>query len=49
MLMEYFDCDNLGFCTEYVGFKITNISKSVMLTQSVLVQSLVDEFDAVNN
>jgi hypothetical protein len=27
---------------------MTNISKSVMFTQPVLVQSLADEFDSVN-
>jgi 2-phosphoglycerate kinase len=39
----------LGYYTEHVGCKITNIVKSVMFTQPVLVQSLVDVFDAVNN
>jgi hypothetical protein len=48
-LMEYFECDDVGYCTEYVGCKITNIGKSVMFTQPVLVQSLVNEYDAVNN
>jgi hypothetical protein len=48
-LMEYFEFDDVGYCTEYVGCNITNIGKSVMFTQPVLVQSLVDEFDAANN
>jgi hypothetical protein len=48
-LIEYFKCDDVGYCTGYVGYKITNIDKSIIFNQPLLVQSLVDEFNAVNN
>jgi hypothetical protein len=47
-LLEYFECDSVVCCTEYVGCNITTNGKSVMSTEPVLVQSLVNEFEMVN-
>jgi hypothetical protein len=47
-MIEFFNYDDVRYCTEYDECKITNIGKSIVFTQPILMQSLVDEFDAVN-
>jgi Reverse transcriptase (RNA-dependent DNA polymerase) len=45
-LLTHFECDNVGVMTEYVGCKVEcNNNDSIKLTQPVLLQSFVDEFD----
>jgi len=45
-LKEYFECDDLGEATEYVGcaLKYDNQHDSLTMTQPILVKSLKDEF-----
>jgi hypothetical protein len=45
-LMEYFECDDIGFSNEYVGCKIELNNGKVKFTQPVLLRSFVDEFSA---
>lgn len=52
-MMQLFDCDDVGELTEYVGCKVARkndeISPSIVMTQPVLLQSFVDEFDIDEN
>jgi hypothetical protein len=45
-MMEYFECEDVGFVKEYVGCKVEmdEKEKSVKFTQPILVKCLVDEF-----
>jgi len=45
-IMEFFECDDVGYCNEYVGCVIKNSGKSISFTQPVLIRSFTDEFDA---
>jgi hypothetical protein len=45
LLMERFDCDEVGELTEYIGCKIDRDEGFMKLTQPVLLQSFEDEFD----
>jgi Reverse transcriptase (RNA-dependent DNA polymerase) len=47
-MMEYFECEDVGFVKEYVGCKVEMSEKerSVKFTQPFLVKSLVNEFGA---
>ena len=42
---ELFACDDIGEVNKYVGCKVTRSASSIKLTQPVLLQSYVDEFD----
>jgi hypothetical protein len=43
-LMEYSECDYIGYAEEHVGCRITIKGKDAKFLQSVLLRSLVDEF-----
>jgi Reverse transcriptase (RNA-dependent DNA polymerase) len=43
-IKKHFECDEIGSIQEYVGNKVEIDSESIKLTQSVLIQSLKDEF-----
>jgi hypothetical protein len=45
-LVQYFECDDIGYAEEYVGCRITIRDKEAKFLQSVLLRSLVDEFGA---
>jgi hypothetical protein len=45
LLMERFDCDEIGKLTEYIRCKIDRGDGFMKLTQPVLLQSFEDEFD----
>ena len=45
LMKEYFECDDIGELTDYVGVKLDQTDGSFKMTQPVLLQSLVDEFD----
>jgi Reverse transcriptase (RNA-dependent DNA polymerase) len=47
-MMEYFECEDVGFVKEYIGCKVKMNEKerSVKFMQHFLVKSLVDEFGA---
>jgi Reverse transcriptase (RNA-dependent DNA polymerase) len=47
-MMEYFECEDIGFVKEYVGCKVemNERERSVKFTQPFLVKSLVDVFSA---
>jgi hypothetical protein len=49
IMMEMFDCDDVGMATEYVGTKIDSNQDTMILTQPVLIQSFVDEFGIKSN
>jgi hypothetical protein len=44
-MMQLFECDDVGPMEEYVGNKIDIREKTMKLTQPVLLQSFVDEFN----
>ena len=46
-MMDRFDCDDVGEMNEYVGCKVDydREQKRIRLTQPVMIQSFVDEFD----
>jgi hypothetical protein len=46
-MMNLFDCDDVGELKEYVGCKVDydRANGTMKLTQPVMVQSFVDEFD----
>jgi Reverse transcriptase (RNA-dependent DNA polymerase) len=44
-MMRLFECDDVGPMEEYVGNKIEMCEQTMKLTQPVLLQSFVDEFD----
>ena len=44
-IFEHLKCDNEGELMEYVGCKIERTDDEIRLTQPVLLESLVDEFD----
>jgi hypothetical protein len=46
--MTHFKCDNVGVMTEFIGCKVERNNDSIKLTQPVLLQSFVDEFDLSN-
>jgi len=43
-MKQRFECDDVGFLTEYVGCKVQRNMDSIKFTQPVLLQSFVDEF-----
>jgi len=47
-MLQYFECDDIGFVREYVGCKIHMRAgdRSVKFTQPILIKSLIDEFNA---
>jgi hypothetical protein len=45
-IMEFFECDDTGYCNEYVGCVIKSTGKSISFTQPVLIRSFIDELDA---
>ena len=51
MLMNRFDCEDIGIANEYVGCKLTrdHEHKWMKITQPVLLQSYEDEFDLPEN
>jgi len=44
-ILRRFDCDDVGELNEYVGCKIDRTHERIKVTQPVLIQSLIDEFD----
>ena len=44
-LLTQFDCDDVGELEEYVGCKIERDKDTFKITQPVLLQSFIDEFD----
>ena len=44
-LNTFFDCDDIGEMKEYVGCKIERRAELIKLTQPVLIQSFIDEFN----
>ncbi len=53
MITKYFECNNFGNMTEYIGCKIKiailrNTTRSIKISQLVLVQSLQDKFNLPN-
>jgi hypothetical protein len=49
-IMERFDCGDVGGMDKYVGYKLEQNweEESMKITQPVLLQSFVDEFDFPN-
>ena len=46
-MMRFFECEDLGFVTQYDGYKIKiNSNRSIKFTQPILIKSFVDEFGA---
>jgi hypothetical protein len=43
--LEHFECDDVDDMNEYVGCKIDRDKYRIKVTQPVLIQSFVDEFD----
>jgi hypothetical protein len=44
-MTDRFDCDEVGELTEFVGCKLDRTDDSLRITQPVLMQSFVDEFE----
>jgi hypothetical protein len=47
--MSLFDCDDAGYMKEYIGNKIEMGDGMIKMTQPVLLQSFVDEFEVSEN
>jgi len=48
-MIERIDCDDVGEMKEYIGCKIDRKGGQLKLTQPVLLQSFIDEFDLPND
>jgi hypothetical protein len=48
-MMERIDCDDVGEMKEYIGCKIDRKGRQLKITQPVLLQSFIDEFDLPND
>ena len=44
-LISKLDCEDIGKLNEYVGYKLECKGNRIKITQTVLVQSLEDEFE----
>jgi len=47
-IMQHFEIDDVGEMKEYVGCKVERRDGTIKLTQPVLLQSFIDEFDLPN-